>query len=132
MSDARAWAAGVRVTVTGLSKDERLAVQDLVERAGGSYSSTLSKWNTHLIICNDVQAEGPMSDKLAAAMAKKDSWQLQIVRLQWVFDSDQIKMRCNENTYMLCIPERRQPLAVCSNNSTAIPPPPMVTSSTSY
>ena len=119
MPNVRAWAAGVKVTVTGLSKKERSSIEEVVDAAGGSYSSTLSKLNTHLVVSNDFDIRNPISDKLAAALAKKDSWCLQIVTLQWILDCHKTQIRYSERDYALNIPlETRKPLAAYSGNNT--------------
>lgn len=121
------WASGVRLAVTGLSRSQRVAIQGMIQRGGGTYTATLSHHNTHLLVPNADIAPTP---KFQAAMAKGRAWGLTIVTLAWALDSDRQQRRQPEARYAVLLEASERPLAERAGNvdaSMAAKPPPTPT-----
>ena len=112
------WASDVHLAVTGLSRSQRVAIEALINRGGGTYTASLSRRNTHLLVPDTDIAPTP---KVQAAMAKGRAWGLTVVTLAWALDSDRQQRRQPETGYAVTSASSERPLAERVANAEAGP-----------
>ncbi|KAL0036499.1 hypothetical protein WJX77_010236 [Trebouxia sp. C0004] len=97
------WAEGLHLTVTGLSKDQRKQVRDVVEAGGGRYSPNFSKRCTHLIVSTEQSDASQL--KLYLASINKDKWHAQAVRFEWLLECASQSRQVDEDAFAVEAPK---------------------------
>ncbi|PSC76077.1 hypothetical protein C2E20_0748 [Micractinium conductrix] len=100
------WAAGVLLSVTGVPREQRSLVQQLIEAAGGRYSPNLSRRCTHLALPSGEAGAPPTapSEKLLSGLRNRSKWGLHIVDLRWLLDSARAEGRLDEARFPARLP----------------------------
>ncbi|KAK9908407.1 hypothetical protein WJX75_007456 [Coccomyxa subellipsoidea] len=91
------WAENIVVSVSGLSRSERNFVGNVVEKAGGRYTPSLSRRCTHLVVSH--AADTATSKKLALALHNKAKWGTHIVFPDWITACAESRTRLPEQDF---------------------------------
>ena len=132
-STTKDWAEGLHLTVTGLTKDQRQQVRDVVEAAGGRlvlslssssdsheeckfccstnlrlrlcrYSPNFSRRCTHLIVSAEQSDASQL--KLYLASTNKEKWHAQAVRFEWLMECATQHRQVSEDSFAVQPPRQ--------------------------